>query len=125
MGRVSILAGDRPLVFPVNFAIAYRTIVFRTGPGTKLEHGPGTTSCFEVDGYDSRSHEGWSVMAFGRLEEITNGLDPLSRSLRQLPVEPMAPGRRMHWIAMRVEEVSGRHFTGGWSAPREISSDAH
>jgi nitroimidazol reductase NimA-like FMN-containing flavoprotein (pyridoxamine 5'-phosphate oxidase superfamily) len=117
LGRVSVLAGGRPHIFPVNYATADGTIVFRTAPGAKLNYGPGSVSCFEVDGYDAHSLEGWSVMAFGRLEEITHASDERSRSLRQLPVQQLAPGTRLRWIAMRVDEVTGRHFSGGWIEP--------
>jgi nitroimidazol reductase NimA-like FMN-containing flavoprotein (pyridoxamine 5'-phosphate oxidase superfamily) len=117
LGRVCIVADGRPHVFPVNYAVADRTIVFRTAPGAKLEHGPGSLSCFEADGYDERSLEGWSVMAFGRLEEITYARDEQNRSLRELPLHSVAPGHRRHWIAMDVDEITGRHFHGGWVVP--------
>lgn len=117
LGRVTITAAGRPHVFPVNYSIAGRTIVFRTAPGAKLEHGHGSIACFEVDGYDRSSLEGWSVMAFGVLRDITHGEDRLSRTLRRLPVQPAAPGKRLHWMAMRGDEVTGRHFRSGWLVP--------
>lgn len=113
LGRVFIMVGGRPHIFPVNFGVHERTIVFRTAAGAKLDFGPGSMSCFEVDGYDQHLSEGWSVMAFGRLAEITDREDELSRSLRRLPIEPVAPGLRSHWIALHVDEVSGRYFSGG------------
>jgi nitroimidazol reductase NimA-like FMN-containing flavoprotein (pyridoxamine 5'-phosphate oxidase superfamily) len=117
LGRLSIAAGGRPSVFPVNYAVAGGTIVFRTAPGAKMTYGPGNFACFEVDGYDRNSTEGWSVMAFGTLAEITHAEDELNRSLRALRILPAAPGERMHWIALRVAEVSGRWFSGGWIVP--------
>lgn len=117
LGRVSITAAGRPQVFPVNFATAGRTIVFRTAPGTKLSHGPGSIACFEVDEYDKASLEGWSVMAFGVLRDITRGEDRLSQTLRQLPLRPAVPGTMLHWMAMLAEEVTGRYFRGGWVVP--------
>lgn len=117
LGRVTITAAGRPHIFPVNYAIGGRTIVFRTAPGAKLEHGPGSITCFEVDGYNKTSLEGWSVMAFGILEDITGGDDARSRTLRHLPVRPVAPGIRMHWMAMRADHVTGRYFRSGWIVP--------
>lgn len=117
MGRLAINAAGRPNIFPVNYSAGDRALVFRTGPGTKLEYGPGSLSCFEIDGYDHVSQEGWSVMAFGRLREITNANDDGSINLRKLHVHPVAPGERLHWIAMEVEEVTGRRFSGGWIVP--------
>ena len=117
LGRVCIVASGRRHIFPVNYAVGDRAIVFRTAPGAKLEHGPGSTTCFEVDAYDGHTLEGWSVMAWGILEEITDARDEQSRSLRTLPVHPVAPGTRPHWIALRVDKVTGRYFSGGWILP--------
>src|SRR5690349_9871029 len=83
IGRVTIIAAGRPNVFPVNYMVAGQTIVFRTAPGVKLQHGPGSFTCFEVDGYDRSSTEGWSVMAFGRLEDISSATDAASQALRE------------------------------------------
>jgi uncharacterized protein len=120
LGRVTVAARGRVHVFPVNYAVHDGSIVFRTAPGTKLDYGPSSLSCFEVDGYSRHSLEGWSVMAFGRLEEVTQAEDDRSRALRRLPIRPVAPGSRMHWIAMRVDELTGRYFTGGWIVPGEF-----
>ncbi len=117
LGRVVINVGGRPHLFPVNYATGERAIVFRTAPGAKLDHGPGSISCFEVDAYDPHTLEGWSVMAFGRLEDITDAQDEASQALRTLAVRPVAPGAKLHWIALRVEELSGRHFASGWIVP--------
>ena len=117
LGRVVINVQGRPHLFPVNFATAEGAIVFRTSPGAKLEHGPGSISCFEVDEYDPHTLEGWSVMAFGRLEDITEATDETSQALRRLAVKPDAPGSKLHWMALKVEELSGRHFAGGWMVP--------
>jgi uncharacterized protein len=117
LGRVAILAGERPHIFPVNYVAGDGALVFRTGPGIKLDRGPGSISCIEIDGFEPGAREGWSVMAFGKLHDITTATDERSASLRRLQVEPQAPGVRVHWIAMEVEEVSGRWFTGGWLVP--------
>jgi uncharacterized protein len=117
LGRLAIVFEGRPLIFPVNYAVDQESIVFRTGPGTKLEHGPGSVACFEIDGYDEHSREGWSVIASGTLEEVTDAVDSRSVALRKLHVEPLAPGVRLHWIALQAEEVTGRHFTAGWMVP--------
>jgi nitroimidazol reductase NimA-like FMN-containing flavoprotein (pyridoxamine 5'-phosphate oxidase superfamily) len=117
LGRLALVMGGRPQIFPVNYAVSEKSIVFRTAPGTKLAHGPGSVACFEIDGYDQHAREGWSVVALGILEEITEAEDARSKALRQLPVDPLAPGARLHWIALHAEEVTGRHFAAGWIIP--------
>jgi hypothetical protein len=37
--------------------------------------------------------------------------------LRSLGVEPLAPGRHLHWLAPRADEVTGRTFRSGWAIP--------
>src|SRR6266542_3578050 len=117
LGRLSIVIKGWPRIFPVNYAAGEGAIVFRTEPGAKLEHGPGSAACFEVDGYEERTASGWSVMAVGVLEDVTEADDDRGRRLRQLPVHPAAPGKRSHWLALVPEEVSGRSFRGGWVVP--------
>jgi uncharacterized protein len=117
LGRLAIVVAGRPEIFPVNYAAGEGSIVFRTAPGTKLECGPNSVACFEIDGYDPHSREGWSVVAVGQLEEITDAGDARSLTLRQLRVDPLAPGARLHWIALHIEQVTGRHFASGWFIP--------
>lgn len=117
LGRLSLVIDGWPRIFPVNFAAGQGAIVFRSEPGAKLRHGPGARACFEVDGFDERSGYGWSVMAIGTLEDITRSDDERGRKLRQLPVLPVAPGEKTHWLALTPEEVSGRSFQGGWVVP--------
>lgn len=117
LGRLGVVLDEQPLVFPVNYAVRKESIVFRTSAGTMLYRAPGSQACFEIDRYDRRLREGWSVMAVGKLEEITEADDPHSQALRELSVQPLAPGPRPHWIALHVAQVSGRQFTSGWIVP--------
>jgi uncharacterized protein len=117
LGRLAIVIEGRPRIFPVNYAAAENTVVFRTEPGTKLQHGPGSAACFEIDDYDQGTSMAWSVMVVGVLEDITEANDERSRRLRSLSVEPAAPGRRLHWLALNADELSGRSFRGGWIVP--------
>ena len=117
LGRLAIVIEGRPRIFPVNYAAADNTVVFRTGPGAKLQHGPGAAACFEIDDYDQRTAMAWSIMVVGVLKDITDANDKRSRSLRRLAVEPVAPGQRLHWLALKADEVSGRSFRGGWIVP--------
>lgn len=118
LGRVAVIVNGRPEIFPVNYRAAEGVVVFRTGPGTKLTSGPMTRSCFEIDGWDGRSGEGWSVMVHGTISEITDAID--SRAVRwlELPVQPAAPGERAHWLALYADQVTGRSFSSGSPAPQ-------
>jgi uncharacterized protein len=41
VGRLAVIVGNTPTIFPVNYALDGDTIVFRTDPGTKSSTGRG------------------------------------------------------------------------------------
>jgi nitroimidazol reductase NimA-like FMN-containing flavoprotein (pyridoxamine 5'-phosphate oxidase superfamily) len=71
-GRIAILIDGWPEVFPVNYVAEDGAVAFRRAAGAKLEHGPDSRACFEVDGWDDATGTGWSVMAQGILRDITD-----------------------------------------------------
>jgi uncharacterized protein len=110
VGRIALTDHGQPLIFPVNYAVDDRAVVFRTAPGMKLAEAPMSKVAFEIDEVDVASGTAWSVMIQGIAYEITGALDSLSERLQQLVVEPMAPGERRNWVAVMRREISGRRF---------------
>jgi len=55
VGRLAVIVDDQPDIFPVNHLVDLGSVVFRTGPGTKLTGALGHQVAFEVDGYDLES----------------------------------------------------------------------
>ncbi|MEZ5183012.1 MAG: pyridoxamine 5'-phosphate oxidase family protein [Acidimicrobiales bacterium] len=106
-GRIGILEGGSPLILPVNYALDGEAIIFRSGEGSKLAAARRTSACFEIDGHDSGRHEGWSVVARGRLEEVTPYEGPALERLAALP-HPWADGDRGHVLRMVIASVQGR-----------------
>lgn len=77
LGRVAIVVEGRPRIFPVNYAAGDATVVFRAEPGVKLQPGPGSAACFEIDDYNRVTSIAWSVMVVGTsLMPSTNGIEP-------------------------------------------------
>jgi len=113
VGRIALDDHGQPLIFPVNYAADDRAVVFRTSPGIKLTAAPMSRVAFEIDEVDVSSGTAWSVMVKGVAYEITEALDDLSEHLRQLVVEPMAPGDHRNWVAVMRQEISGRRFQLG------------
>src|SRR5438105_4213651 len=70
VGRVAVIEGRYPLVFPVNYAVEGRSLLFRTGTGTKLRATHRSNICFEVDEIDLIHRTGWSVMVRGAAREL-------------------------------------------------------
>jgi nitroimidazol reductase NimA-like FMN-containing flavoprotein (pyridoxamine 5'-phosphate oxidase superfamily) len=106
-GRIGILDGASPLVLPVNYALDGEAIVVLSGPGSKLTAAHRSSACFEIDGHDRDTHEGWSVVARGRLEEVTRYDGPGLERLRSLP-HPWAEGERRHVLRLVIDTVQGR-----------------
>jgi nitroimidazol reductase NimA-like FMN-containing flavoprotein (pyridoxamine 5'-phosphate oxidase superfamily) len=107
VGRIALPA-EPPLVRPVNFVLDAERIVIRTGPGSLWRaasaHGLVT---FEIDGTSNVDHRGWSVLATGPLVQ----LDRDDRDLA-LPLRAWAPRGRDRFVAITIEELSGRRLTG-------------
>ena len=110
LGRIAFDASEQLEIFPVNYGMEGRTVVFRTGPGMKLDVVARTPVAFEVDSWEPRLGTGWSVVVKGRAEEITLNPGRAADHLRQARVQPAAPGGRWHWIALKPSLVTGRRF---------------
>ena len=110
IGRLAIVDGGTPMVFPVNYVLDGEAIVFRTAPGTKLSSGPRHRATFEVDWFDRSRRTGWSVVATGRLEEVTHFDAATHDRVRALPVDPWAGGDRPHWMRLVPSRVTGRRI---------------
>jgi nitroimidazol reductase NimA-like FMN-containing flavoprotein (pyridoxamine 5'-phosphate oxidase superfamily) len=116
-GRVAVVADGQPLIFPVNFVLDGERVVFRTDPGTKLEHASIGRVAFEVDNVDHERHEGWSVVVLGTALELTDALDDASVREQALPLRPWAGGAKDHWIRIAEPRFSGRRVTQREESP--------
>lgn len=110
VGRIAFDFEGKVEIFPVNYGMEGKIIVFRTSPGTKLDAVSRTSVVFEVESWDPDSGIGWSVVARGRAEEVTTNPGRVAEHLRWLPVHPVAPGGRWHWMAIKPSEITGRQF---------------
>lgn len=109
VGRMGLTSGALPVVLPVNFVLEGRRIVFVTDPGLKLDAARARdVACMEIDGYERWTHTGWSVLATGRLRELT---DPDEVEAAQLlPVRAWADLHARHWVELGIELLSGRRI---------------
>lgn len=108
VGRVAVTVGGLPAVFPVNYVMVDGDVVFKTGEGTKLSAAlRHAVVAFQVDEIDRLYHEGWSVLAVGTAEVVT---DPDDLDPDDLPLAPWAAGTRDHLVRIRPELVSGRRI---------------
>ena len=67
VGRLAVIDGGSPAIFPVNYVVDGDSVVFRTATGTKLDAGTRHPVAFEIDDFDRESRTGWSVVVSGHL----------------------------------------------------------
>ncbi|MCH9668992.1 MAG: pyridoxamine 5'-phosphate oxidase family protein [Actinomycetia bacterium] len=107
LGRLVTVADGTPEIFPVNFAVQGRTVLFRTAEGTKLVSSAiNKQVLFEADDYGA--DEGWSVILKG-----------VSRSLRteeeieeaeRAQLLPWTATIKEHYVRVLPTRVTGRRF---------------
>lgn len=109
VGRIALTSAALPVVLPVNFVVADGAIVFASDPGLKLQAArAGQIACLEVDGFDVLDHSGWSVLATGRLAEITDA--GRLAAAHELPLSPWALTTPDHYVELSIELLSGRRI---------------
>lgn len=117
-GRVAVVTDQgRPEIFPVNFVLHDRTVVFVTASAVLLSWAPLGHVAFEADSIDSASQEGWDVVVSGEGADITDAVDHLSLLARSDRVEQWAPGKKDHWISIVNPHFHGRRLYKPAPAP--------
>lgn len=109
LGRLAFNDDLGPIVIPVNYVLDRHMLVIRTDEGTKLDAaGRGVKVAFEIDGADAARRSGWSVLVRGEAITVTEPAE-LER-LKALPVRPLAPGTKSHYIRLLPAVLTGRRI---------------
>jgi uncharacterized protein len=108
IGRLVVSIAGEPDIFPVNYVVHERSVVFLTAEGTKLAGAVlGLSAAFEIDAADPLFHTGWSVILRGRAEEVEK-LDDIME-MESLPLQPWARGPKRHYVRI-TGTVTGRRI---------------
>jgi len=109
IGRVAFTSAGEIMMLPVNFAMAGKTIIFRTAPDTLLAAHADAKVSFETDRLDGARHEGWSVLVHGHAHKVTG-----ERDVKHLEdgtrLEPWAAGARDVYVRIAPTRISGRRI---------------
>jgi hypothetical protein len=110
VGRLALVHMGEPVVFPVNHAIDGVDVIFRTSWGSKLQVAENSgVVAYEVDGYDSMSESGWSVVVKGRAQLVYESAD--TDRYDQLGLRSWADREgRGFWVRVRPVEMTGREI---------------
>ncbi|MCW2848418.1 MAG: pyridoxamine 5-phosphate oxidase-related, FMN-binding protein [Marmoricola sp.] len=113
-GRVALLTPTGPHIVPVNYSVVDDAVIMRTSPYSLLgTYGRDTTVAFEIDAFDRTLERGWSVLARGRVEAVTDRRD-LEHIREVAEPQPWASGGRSLYLRLRWTEMSGRQLGTHW-----------
>ncbi len=110
LGRLVTVLEGRPEIFPVNFVVQRRTVLFRSAEGTKLfstmmnEH-----VLFEADDHDVAG--GWSVIVRGTAE-LLFGADDIQEAERA-GLYPWVATQKLRFVRITPVAITGRQFVFG------------
>jgi nitroimidazol reductase NimA-like FMN-containing flavoprotein (pyridoxamine 5'-phosphate oxidase superfamily) len=104
-----VISGDKPEIFPVNYVPNYGTVIFRTGPGGKLDallNSP--TIALEADGMNSYGTIAWSVVIKGSAVVVSEN-EEIQEAI-EAGLSPWEAGAKDHLVRITPNELSGRRF---------------
>jgi nitroimidazol reductase NimA-like FMN-containing flavoprotein (pyridoxamine 5'-phosphate oxidase superfamily) len=110
LGRLVTDVDGHPEIFPVNYVVQRRTILFRTAEGTKLISAAiNNHVVFEVD--DHNVAEGWSVIVKGVARSLRT--DEQIEDAERAQVLSWTTSEKSHYVRILPEMVTGRRFQFG------------
>lgn len=116
LGRLVTSVGGEPEIFPVNFVVQRRTVLFRTGEGTKLVSAAiNNRVLFEAD--DHTVDEGWSVIVKGTARTLRTDEEIAEADRAQLL--PWTATLKTQYVRIVPSRVTGRRFRFGPEPDRE------
>ena len=110
LGRIVTSAGGQPEIFPVNFVVQRRTVLFRTAEGTKLVSAAVNNQVvFEADDHDVG--QGWSVVVKGAARMLRSREELEEAESAQLL--PWTATLKQHYVRVLPVSITGRRFRFG------------
>lgn len=110
VGRMGVAVAGEVDIFPLNYLVHERTIVFKTAQGSKLAAlAANARVTFEIDGYSPESGDAWSVVVKG----VAQALQRLSEiySAEDLPLFPWNASPKEYFVRITPRTVAGRRFS--------------
>jgi uncharacterized protein len=110
LGRIVTSVDGQPEIFPVNYVVQRRTVLFRTAEGTKLvSTAINNRVLFEVD--DHNVAEGWSVIIKGTARSLRT--DEQIEEAERAQLLSWTTSEKPHYVRVIPEIVTGRRFRFG------------
>lgn len=110
VGRVIFIDHALPAVLPVTIAVLNGAVYFRTTADSRLAGlAEGSVLTVQADSVDVGARTGWSVVASGIAEVVT---DRQHRAMVESVVQPWAPGNHSVTVRVPLTSMSGRRIAG-------------
>ena len=110
LGRLVTCLEGQPAIFPVNFVVQRRTVLFRTAEGAKLFSAVmNNRVAFEAD--DHNVSEGWSVIVKGTAKVLYTTAEEEEAERAQLL--PWTATVKRRYVRVLPSEITGRRFRFG------------
>jgi nitroimidazol reductase NimA-like FMN-containing flavoprotein (pyridoxamine 5'-phosphate oxidase superfamily) len=110
LGRLALDADGEPDIFPVNYVVDGRSLLFRTAQGSKLfELTVNDEVIFEVDAHTDT--DAWSVVVRGRAHRLDTSDEV--RAADTLPLTPWVPTLKYNYVRITPSALTGRAFRIG------------
>jgi nitroimidazol reductase NimA-like FMN-containing flavoprotein (pyridoxamine 5'-phosphate oxidase superfamily) len=112
-GRLAVTVDGQPDIFPVNYLLDDDRIIFRSGPGTKLDHASLDRVAFEVDEFEHGRLSACSVVVKGTALEFTEAIDERSERERALLVATLMSSissEELRWVRIVPRQITGRQL---------------
>ncbi|EME63599.1 MULTISPECIES: pyridoxamine 5'-phosphate oxidase family protein [Rhodococcus] len=107
IGRLVVVSGGRPDVFPINYAVRDRKLYFRTAEGSKLvELTLNAEVAFEADHVEQ--DRAWSVVLHGRARNLVRYNE--IQEAEELGLQAWVPTPKYNFVEVTASEISGRRF---------------
>jgi hypothetical protein len=108
VARLAVDIGGQPDIFPINYIVDAKTIVFRTAAGTKLAGAVLSRHvAIEIDGLDDDGSV-WSVVVKGTANEIEGMTERWAAD--DLPLYPWIASEKPSFVRVEPRLTTGRRF---------------
>ncbi len=113
VGRVAVTTDQGPYIVPVNYVAVNERVLFRTPSFSVLgTHARGQLAAFQVDLTDTAEETGWSVLARGHTDLVTDAAE-IAWFNSVVQPRPWAVDRDVSLYSLRWYELSGRRIVNG------------
>jgi len=107
LGLLGVVAPDGPDLFPIDFIVSERSLLFRSAPGEKLmQLRAEPRVALAAEGVDREGQ--WSVVVRGRARRLD--ADDEIEASGVLELQPAAPGEKANFVRITPSSVTGRRL---------------